>query len=62
MREEKGLDPEKDRVGLTAGLESCQSVLPIGWLFSLASHQVEVEQLLLQVVKVSRALLSLIQS
>jgi hypothetical protein len=62
MKEEKALGREKDKAGLTGGLGSCQSVLPIGWLSSLASHPGEVEQLPLRVVKVSSSLLSLLQS
>ena len=63
MREEKAPGREKDKAGPTVELEFCQSVLPIGWLFSLANHQAEVEQLLpLRVIKVSDTSLSLIVS
>jgi len=56
MKEEKAPGREKDRAGLTVGLEFCQSVLQIGWLCNLASHPAEVEQLLNQVAKVSSTL------
>jgi ataxin-3 len=56
MKEEKALGREKGKGGLTVELESCLSVLPIGWLFSLASHPAEVVQLPLRVVKVSSTL------
>jgi hypothetical protein len=62
MKEEKALGREKGKGGLTVELESCLSVLPIGWLCSLANHPAEVEQLLLRVVKVSSAFSSLVQS